>query len=53
MEEVVGGNEFAEEWDKSLSEWNKNEERDLDNTVRDYGTKDNHELEEENRRIKM
>ena len=52
-QEAIGRNKFADGWNKSLEDWGKNEERDLDNTVGDYETKDNHEIREENRRVML
>ena len=45
--EVIDRNEFAQEWNRGLEGWNKNEERNLENPVGDYDSVYNHELEGE------
>ena len=42
---VIDRNEFVEERYKSLGEWNKNGEHNLENPVGDYDSYGNHELE--------
>ena len=46
----IGRYGFVAEWNKSLEEWTKSEDRNLEKTVGGYDIDDNRELEEANGR---
>ena len=45
-EQVIDRNGFLGEWDKSVEEWDRNEERNLGDTFGGYDRDGNHEIEE-------
>ena len=47
--EVIGRNEFAEERNKRLGEWDISKEHNLESPVGDYDSMDKHETDGENK----